>query len=65
VSISPQQIWGAQGGRTRAANLTKEQRTEGARKAHLASAVAAIVRRTSELTPDQLDRLRATLDGAK
>lgn len=39
--------------------LTPEQRRERARKAHLASAVNAIVARAPELTPDQAARLRA------
>lgn len=40
-------------------NLTAEQRRERARKAHLASCVAAVVARAPELTPEQAAKLRA------
>jgi hypothetical protein len=41
-------------------NLTAEQRKERARKAHLASAVNAVVDRASELSPEQASKIRAT-----
>ena len=53
------QEWGRQGGRTRAENLTPERRREIARKAHLASAVNAVVARAPELSPEQAAKLRA------
>lgn len=45
------------------AAMTPEQRTERARKAHLASAVNAVVNRAPELTPDQVAKLRAVFAG--
>ncbi|MFG1871893.1 hypothetical protein [Micromonospora arborensis] len=50
---------GRTGGRTAAARMTPEQRRERARKAHLASAVAAVVNRAPELTTEQVAKLRA------
>ncbi|MFJ1538665.1 hypothetical protein ACIODS_09000 [Micromonospora chalcea] len=51
-------------GRASAAALTPEQRKERASRAHLASAVAAVVNRAPELTPDQVARLRAVFGTA-
>ena len=56
--------YGRIGGKTAAARMTPEQRRERARNAHLASAVKAVVDRAPELTPEQIDRLRAILGGA-
>jgi hypothetical protein len=47
------------------AAMTPEQRKRRARKAHLASAVASIVRRIGELDEDQLTRLRDALGGVR
>ena len=46
------------------AAMTPEQRTARARKAHLASAVNAVVNRAPELTPEQTERLRAIFGSA-
>ncbi|MEW2141373.1 hypothetical protein AB0869_00975 [Micromonospora vinacea] len=51
-------------GRASAASMTPEQRRERARKAHLASAVNAVVARAPELTPDQAAKLRAVFGTA-
>jgi len=48
-------------GYARAAALTPARRKEIARKAHLASCVAAIVDRAPELTTEQAERIRAVL----
>jgi hypothetical protein len=49
------------GGRARFARMTPEQRTVFQRRAGMASRVNNIVRRISELTPDQRQRLLAAL----
>lgn len=51
-------------GRARAESQTPEQRKELARKAYLIGAVNAVVDRAPELTPEQIDRLRAVFGGA-
>jgi hypothetical protein len=56
---------GARGGRARAERLTPERRSEIARQAHLASAVAAVVKRAPELTAEQVARLRAIFGSAR
>jgi len=63
VLTSPYRAWGAEGGRTTAARRTAEQRKKAARHAHLASAVSAITQRATDLTPTQIELLRAALDG--
>ena len=63
VAISPYRVWGAEGGRTTAARRTAAQRKEAARHAHLASAISAITQRADDLTPTQIELLRAALDG--
>jgi len=63
VAANPYQVWGADGGRTTASRRSAAQRKEAARHAHLAGAVATIARRTTDLTPAQVERLRAALDG--
>lgn len=55
---------GAIGGRRRAENLTPERRKEIASKAHLASAVKAVVDRAPELSEDQIAVLRRVFGGA-
>lgn len=49
--------------------LSAAQRIERARKAHLAGAVnsviTAVVDRAPELTPEQIERLRAAFSGAR
>ncbi|WP_328366219.1 hypothetical protein [Micromonospora zamorensis] len=47
------------GARTLAERTTPEWRKERARKAHLASCVAAVVERAPELDASQIARLRA------
>ena len=55
--------YGSIGGRLAAERMSPAQRTERARKAHLVSSVNAVVNRAPELTPEQIDRLRAILGG--
>ena len=45
--------------------LNAEQRRERARKAHLASAVNAVVKRAPELTPEQFSKLRTVFAAAR
>lgn len=52
------------GGRASAIARSPEQRREQARKAHLASAVNAVVNRAPDLTPEQITKLRAIFGGA-
>lgn len=47
------------GGQALQASRTPEQRKESMRKARLSAAVKAVVDRAPELSPDQVDRLRA------
>lgn len=52
---------GRRGAQLQSARMTPQERTERACKAHLASAVNAVVNRAPELTQEQLTRLRAVL----
>lgn len=52
------------GGQKAAANRTPEQRHALASKAYLAGAVKSVVDRAPELTPDQVEKLRALFGGA-
>lgn len=54
----------ARGGRNRAASLTPERRKEIARKAYLAAAVNAVMNRSTELSDEQVAKLRAAFGGA-
>jgi len=51
---------GRLGGRATGVSRTPEQKKEIGRRAHLAGAVNSIVDHFSELTPEQVERLRAT-----
>lgn len=57
--MSPDERRGSAGGRARAAKLSPERRTEIARKASLAAAVAGVVARAPELSAEQVAKLRA------
>lgn len=50
-------------GKARAAKLSPERRSEIASKAHLAAAIATIVKRAPELTEDQIAILRPIFSG--
>lgn len=54
---------GAAGGRARAERLSPERRREIASLGHLAGSVKAVVDRAPELTLEQIEQLRAALDG--
>lgn len=51
-------------GHARAAALTPERRKEISSRGYLSAAVTAIVNRAPELTPAQVERLRAIFGGA-
>lgn len=55
---------GAAGGRARAKALSAERRKEIGRDAYLAGAVATVTARVSDLSREQVERLRAALGGA-
>ena len=53
------------GGQNRNAQLTAEERKAIMRKVRLAAAVKAVAERTSELSPEQYEKLRAIFGGAR
>lgn len=55
---------GRRGALAVAERMTPEQRRARARKAHLASAVSAVVNRAPDLSVEQTEKLRAIFGGA-
>lgn len=55
------QEWGALGGRTTAARRTPAERKRSSSRAHLASCVAVVISRVSELSDEQVAKLRSAV----
>jgi hypothetical protein len=63
ISVQERAANSRKGGLIAADRMTPEQRRERSRKAHLAGAVNAIVKRAPELTAEQVSRLSAIFSG--